>query len=453
MTSVATNSRISAPALRSRRAIFIGGLVFIIVSLVLIRLLGLDTLGKTLETHMQFLDIPTLKESPFLSILYTHSQPPLLNVIVWILSLLPTDLYLNFIILNIVCSYLIGLVIFDITQQYLGSQVTAIAITIGYWASPAVFLYTTYPFYPSLTAVGYAGLVYSFFIVSKYPTASLKLLVVSIIYLTLLRSSFSPLHGILAFIAYYTYTRGNSGRRTVSWAGAIIIIGISIVPVKNFVLYDFFGTSSWAPLNVAKGTGVHDGLGPFPLPEAIRAKYPDLQCENMYGIQDKDDKRRNGFVNFNSCYLVEYAKIVKPTLGENYNFRRHLKIAVESAWVYFSVPEKYPFVENRVRILSYANSFNGLFMTAPVLGSEVRLLILILLVMGTYYLFQRRDKFLGLLLAIVMIHFFSHVLIDGGESSRFVFDIEFIFWILFALVLSFFSKSADTNYTKVVNHD
>jgi hypothetical protein len=453
MTYVTTNHRSYVTTLRNSRNAIIGGLIFSGILLGLIRLLNVDTLGNTLETHMQFLDIPMLKESPFFSILYTHSQPPLLNVIVWILSLLPTDLYLNFILLNIFCTYLVGLVIFNVAQQYLDSRIKALIITIGYWASPAVFLYTTYPFYPCLTAVGYAGLVYSFFMAPQHSTASLKILVSSIVYLTLLRSSFTPLHGVLAFIAYCAYAPNKTDRRTIGWAAIIIVIGVSVVPLKNFILYDFWGTSSWAPLNIAKGTGTQGELGPFPLPEAIRAKYPDLQCENIYGIQDKEDKRRNGFVNFNSCYLVEYAKIVKPTLSENYDFKRHLKIAVESAWIYFSVPEKYPFVENRIQVLSYANSFNGLFMTAPVLGSEVRMLMVILIAMSIYYLFQRRDKFLGVLIAIVTIHFFSHVLVDGGESSRFVFDVEFIFWILLAVILSYWTKHSNVSCTKAINYD
>ena len=103
----------NASIFSNTRTVVLGALAFTVFSLTLIRTLGLDTLGKTLETHMQFLDIPLLREAPWQSILYTHSQPPLLNVITWILSLLPTDLYLNFIVLNTLCGYLTGLVIYD----------------------------------------------------------------------------------------------------------------------------------------------------------------------------------------------------------------------------------------------------------------------------------------------------------------------------------------------------
>jgi hypothetical protein len=432
----------STSTFSNSRAVILGALTFTVVSLLIIRLFSLDMLGKTLETHMQFLDIPLLREMPLQSILYTHSQPPLLNVITWILSLLPTDLYLNFIIINTLCSYFTGLVIYAIAKHYLCSKSKAWFLTALYWISPAAFLYTTYPFYPCLTAIGYSGLVYSFFIAAQNPRSSLKLIVVCIIYLCLLRSSFTILHGIAVFITYYFYCSTKPTIRTLTWASVILVISIGIVPAKNFILYDFFGSSSWGPLNVAKGMGIHDGLGPFPLPEAIREKYPNLYCDNVYGIQDKEDKRRNGQVNFNSCYLIEYAKIVKRTLWESYNHKTHLKIARDSSFVYFSPPEKYPFVENRVLIASYANAYNGLFMVAPVAGKEVRLLLFVLLVLSGYFLFKTRDKFIAVSLGIVIVHFFSHVLVDGGESSRFVFDIEFIFWIFLAIIIGYTAQSS-----------
>lgn len=443
----------NASIFSNTRMVVLGALAFTVFSLTLIRTLGLDTLGKTLETHMQFLDIPLLQEAPWQSILYTHSQPPLLNVITWILSLLPTDLYLNFIVLNTLCGYLTGLVIYDIARQYLNSSAKAWLITAAYWASPAAFLYTTYPFYPCLTAIGYAGLVYGFFIASRRPSTSLNLIVVSIVYLCLLRSSFTMLHGVCALVVYYFYCQKKPTGRALRWAVIVVTVGLTAIPVKNFLLYDFFGSSSWAPLNMAKGMGIYDGLGPFPLPEAIRAKYPDLSCARVYGVQDTEDKRRNGYVNFNSCYLIEYAKIVKPTLVENYNYKTHLKIARDSSFVYFSPPEKYPFVENRARIAPYANAYNGLFMVAPVAGKEVRLILIIVLLLSGYFLFKTRDKFIAVSLGIVIVHFFSHVLVDGGESSRFVFDIEFIFWILLAMIIGYASQSPHKNLIKDICHE
>ena len=433
------------------RSLVIYAILFVFISLLLIRLLGLDYLGKTIETHMQFLDIPLLREKPFLSILYTHSQPPLLNIIAWLLSLLPSDLYLNFIILNALCSYVTGLIIYDIAQQYLGSSTKALAITLAYWASPAAFLYVTYPFYPCLTAVGYATLLYSFFISQKNPSFALRLLAVSIVYLSLLRSSFTILHALGAFFAFYWYIKIKPKKKDLVWAASVVLIGITIVPVKNFVLYDFWGSSSWGPLNLAKGMGINDGLGPFPLPEAIRKKYPDLKCAHMYGIQDREDKRQNGWVNFNSCYLIEYANIVRPTLLKNYQFKKHLKNSFDSMLIYFSPSEKYPFVENRVRIAPYANAFNGLFMSAPILGTEIRILLIILIVTSIFHLYRTRDKFIAVALSIVGIHFLSHVLVDGGESSRFVFDIEFIFWIFLAIALGCATKPSDTSSARVQN--
>ena len=91
-------------------------------------------------------------------------------------------------------------------------------------------------------------------------------------------------------------------------------------------------------------------------------------------------------------------------------------------------------------------------MSAPVAGTEIRLILLILLVLTGYFLFKTRDKFIAVLLGIVIVHFFSHVLVDGGESSRFVFDIEFIFWIFLAMIMGRTSQPAYENLIRGADH-
>ena len=46
------------------------------------------------------------------------------------------------------------------------------------------------------------------------------------------------------------------------------------------------------------------------------------------------------------------------------------------------------------------------------------------------------SQFSTILLSILALHFFAHILTDGGESRRHVFDIEFTFYIIFAMFIS-----------------
>lgn len=412
-------------------------LVFVIVYMWGIQWAGLNTLGNSLETHMQFLDLQLLKEKPFKSLLYMHSQPPLLNLIAWLLAIIFPDLYIGFIITNIACTFIIGLIVYKVTFYYLDNLKLSIGLTVFFLLSPSVILNTAYPFYPILTALGYAVLVYSFFIVKEQRLFSVLIFSVAIIYLSLLRSSFSILHAIFFLILYFFYTRKNIPLKWMVRSAFIILILIAVVPVKNYFLYGFFGSSSWAPLNLAKGFGIGDEIGPFPTSEKIRLVKPELSCKKSYGIQDNTDIKANGNINFNSCYLIEYAKVRSKDVIKQYNFEMHLSNIKKYIWIYFSPPDKYIFLQNRIHISSYANMMNGFMMSASIDGHEIRLLILLILFAAIYFSFVKKDKFLLLLLIVFFTHFFSHVLLDGEESNRFVFDIEFLFYILVAIVIKF----------------
>jgi hypothetical protein len=58
--------------------------------------------------------------------------------------------------------------------------------------------------------------------------------------------------------------------------------------------------------------------------------------------------------------------------------------------------------------------------------------IFFLLLLMPWLLYRYPDKRLISLCAVVAIHMASHVLTDGDESDRFVFDIEFCFYIFAA---------------------
>jgi hypothetical protein len=65
-------------------------------------------------------------------------------------------------------------------------------------------------------------------------------------------------------------------------------------------------------------------------------------------------------------------------------------------------------------------------------GYTLRMSLFLLLLLMPWLLYRHPDKRLLGLYAVVAIHFTSHVLTDGDESDRFVFDIEFCFYIFTA---------------------
>ena len=69
-----------------------------------------------------------------------------------------------------------------------------------------------------------------------------------------------------------------------------------------------------------------------------------------------------------------------------------------------------------------------------------------LIIISTVFAITKRNAYMTICLTIVIIHFASHVLTDGYESKRFVFDIEFIFFIIGGLLVNEFRKSINKLY-------
>ena len=47
-----------------------------------------------------------------------------------------------------------------------------------------------------------------------------------------------------------------------------------------------------------------------------------------------------------------------------------------------------------------------------------------------------KEQFPAIMLTVLALHFFAHTLTDGGESRRHVFDIEFTFYLIFAMLIA-----------------
>jgi hypothetical protein len=81
-------------------------------------------------------------------------------------------------------------------------------------------------------------------------------------------------------------------------------------------------------------------------------------------------------------------------------------------------------------------------------GYTVRVGIVLLMLALFWLLYRDRDKRMIALYAICVVHLLSHVLTDGDESDRFVFDIEFCFYIFAAYTLSRLQRPATVTERK-----
>jgi hypothetical protein len=447
-------------------------------SWVMVHVLGLDTLGTSLDKHWQFLDLPYLLEHPLSSLLHQHAQPPLLNMLAVVAHALTGDVYQGFIVINSLANGLIAVVMVLLMRALGLPKPAAVVTSFLYLLSPASLLNTAYPFYPVVTAVGYAGLTLALVLRKRFPRRGLVLLVMSLVYLYNLRSSF-PMVEALGFAGLYGYglwrdgsTRnGSSSAQHAATAQAgfaqvaplikpallVLALGLLAVPVKNAWLYGTFSHSSWGPLNLAKAVGIPLKAPYFPTPEQLSAAYPDVQCAVHHGYQDTVLRKRNGEPNFNSCLFLAYADMVKPLVWERYEWRTHGERMLLNAHRYLKPPDQYSGLQNQYAIDGYRHVFNKFFMTGPGPGfpsadqSHVIRWALVLIMVGSLVRWGIRRDISGVLLLVAGLHMVAHIVSDGAEGPRFVFDIEFLWFVLgFKLLCELGSWAVKVSWRDVV---
>ena len=411
------------------------GLIFFLVSFSLVHLLGLNTLEAVLGNHYQILDIPVLLADPFGSLLHDPFQPPLLNFWIWLMSVVPGSLYGNMVITNCVLIAFIAVILFRITSFYLKSLLGGFLLTLFYVVSPPLLLNAAYPFYVIAASLGYACIVYSFFVLNEKPKYSLALFLFSITYLYFLRSSFSLPAAIVLSCVYIYFARKNLPKLRLA---LFFTIGFSVMlslPIKNYLLYGFFGTTSGYTINLVMAFNIKTPLGPFPHGDLIRSTYPDLKCKYSYVPADTLPGKANGEPNMNSCYYFEYGKAQMQRVIEGYSINTHLRNIGRNIAAYFDTSEGYHFLFNRDQISTYTFAVNILFLTLFFKFHQTRLLCVGLFFFLCTKVYRERQYFPSILLFIFVLHFFAHVLTDGAESRRHVVEVEFIFYIIMAFAI------------------
>ncbi len=417
--------------------------VYILIQLSVVYAFKLDTLGALLNHHWQIADLRELAAEPLTSWIYVHSQPPLLNIIISIFSSINGEIYLDFILLNCFCAAGAAVVVKYVVNEFLFlSEWLGYCVSLAYLLAPGTLLNTGYPFYPALTSAGYSVLALSLFLNKSHKSISLILLTGSVIYLTLLRSSFAPLVAIAIFLVYFIIIDNRaSSRRNILIVVIISLTPITAVDTKNYIMYDFWGSTSWAPLNMAKGFGSLAEFNYFPSPAQIKNEMPNITCVHGYRTIDTSELKSDGNPNYNSCYFLSFAQSQRSDLSSRYDIKQHLRRVISHFGKYYSLPDKYEYLSNRSNIESYANAYDKIFLPLELRKNyNVRISILILMILTAYQLVKQPNKCIFGLYLICLIHLFSHVLTDGDEGDRFVFDIEFSFYIFGAYLFASFAK-------------
>jgi hypothetical protein len=413
--------------------------VYFLLEFISVHFLRLDTLAPLLQHHFQIADLYNLQTTPFISLVYLHIQPPLFNALVAGFFALNGRVYDDLLVLNCLCNALVGITVMHIVNDYSrGRKWLGHGFALVYILAPSTLLYAAYPFYPALTSAGYALLALSFFTKKRHAVLSLVLLIVGIIYLTMLRSSFPPVIALAVIGIYFTLIENHSTWRQ----SALLVIVCSLAPItsiytKNLILYDFWGSTSFSPLNMAKGFGIPVEPNHFPTPEQIKSDRPDLSCDHSYHAVDRDTVKKDGGPNYNSCYWLAFAQSHKNLAWNEYELKPHMLRIVSHIARYFSLSDRYQYLTNRTSLETYTNIYNAIFLPwSPREGYSIRISVVLLVLIMPWLLYRHRDNRLLALYAVFLIHMISHAVTDGDEGDRFVFDIEFSLYVFAAYASS-----------------
>ncbi|MBP7652774.1 hypothetical protein KA977_05085, partial [Candidatus Dependentiae bacterium] len=424
---------------------------------------GWDWFWQNIST--QYLRMDLLKW-----IWYMHSQPPGHNLLFGIfIKLFYPNQYLMFQLFSIFTGALMMVLLYEIADYLIKSKLLKTVLIALIFFNPAVFLFENYLLYTLNT--GFL-VVLSVYWVMKYTVTFknvyLYLLFATINILILYRSSFHII--FIPGLLLYTYIFITNRIRTI-----FICILISSLSfgwcLKNYLLYGFFGTSSWYGLNIYKfiTTDFNQELRkkvlkqsdiPLLVSENNHFYTEDITKFSVYGFNKKS---RHDFLNDNNFHNINIPDISKKhseaavkvikIIPEHY-FKNAVK-----AFILFNKPSyTYDHLEsNKKKIKKFVIFYNNLvfpdnYILKKINGKDIYFFSGILYIISGIIIFYQ--IFFQFLVNIkhkkiyspecILISFILFVLIfftliscffEIGENNRFRFSIEPFIYLIFFYVI------------------
>lgn len=307
--------------------VWLGALAALTIYLMLIRVARKAGFGPTRipETWFQLLDVKALTEHPWKSLLLLHSQPPLLNALLAVLLKLEqitgysAAQWAN--ALFLLWGAVGALLQYDLVRRLSGSILLGLVTVAALLSNPMYHHLQSIFFYPFLLH-GLMLLLIWIICYFDYPRSfyfpvlsccAVLLLVVN------LRSLFHPAWAYLFFALLiaggWVLARDWTRRQlmTAILAGAILVIGCTAWPLKNYFVFGRYTFSSWSGYNLSRGTPVRDrDLNGFvdskgaKIDESIKAAtesfasaHPSWPVEVVTAV-----KKPNGALNWNHLVFV-----------------------------------------------------------------------------------------------------------------------------------------------------
>jgi hypothetical protein len=207
-----------------------------------------DTL---LHNAYQLLDVRLLRNEPFESIFYLHSQPPLFNALTAVVVQLPDALVNTVLALIWHVAGLATAIVLYATMVRLGVRTwLAVGLVCLFLLSPEVLLTESWFFYSQLQMLLTALVLLALArFAATNRTADGLLLTGSLGALVLLRSSFHVVLMVVLLVIVWRQLRIDA-RRLAAIAGVPLVL-VGAWSLKNVLVFDSWSNSTWVGMNLS----------------------------------------------------------------------------------------------------------------------------------------------------------------------------------------------------------
>ncbi len=302
-----------------------------IVTRALFSLLGGEYLYTPINFAKQYLDPLLLKNDLCTSLFYFHSQPPLFNFVLGLVLKLSPCPAITCSILFKTAGALIALLFLGTLRSFGLRPFFSLVLALLFMMNPTLMLYENLLYYTYIEIFLITAGIYTLSMwLSTQRVLFLILFFGCLTCLSLIRSLFHPAFILLTGMLLFVCVRFLMRQKFQSWLLAAVTV-LFLAPCmllccKNMVMYDFFGTSSWAGMSLWKKTNSYepDELARFHKQSVISSYALKGGYEPFRPVTDYLPPEKLGSV---TCHHPSDCSVFKSTGKPNFNHAGYVPVS------------------------------------------------------------------------------------------------------------------------------
>ena len=270
----------------------------------------------------QILSYYSLKNNLFESIFLNHTQPPLYNFIVGLIAKFSeniNEINLNIYYYNIILTcfliYYLDKILIKLNLNH-KTKLLALFFVAFY---PSIIYFENYPLYTHTSCFLLFQL--SYFLINYFENYSKKYLIYIYLNCIVLTQIWGAFHSILFLVIIYILTFNRNLFKTHLTILIIAILITNLPSIKNKIIFNFFGNSSWFGLNLAESYSPEPQCSFYKNDEDLKfynQKFKQKNINNKYSFYYDYEilNRTRGVSKFNNVAYIETSILCKSIFFE-----------------------------------------------------------------------------------------------------------------------------------------